>query len=180
MIREGRMNQLLLRPLHPIFDAFAQEIAGKVVYLALDVPVVMILALILKPDLNPHPEQIPAFILALLMAWLLRFFWGYALALLAFWATRASALLPIQDTLIFLLAGQVAPVMLLPGPVNTLAVLQPFRYMVGFPVEILTGQLDASGITLGLAIQAGWLAAALVLSGVTWIQGVKRYSAVGG
>ena len=34
-----------------------------------------------------------AFLPALVLAWALRFFWGYWLALLAFWATRADALL---------------------------------------------------------------------------------------
>ena len=87
-----------------------------------------------------------AFIPALLLAWLLRFFWGYWLALLAFWATRADALLALQDTLVFLLAGQVAPVALLPGALQPAATRLPFRYMVGFPVEVLTGQLDAPPI----------------------------------
>lgn len=180
IIRTGQMSKLLLRPLHPIFDAFSQEIAGKVVYLALDIPVVILLGLILKPDLHPGLMEVAAFIPALLMAWLLRFFWGYALALLAFWATRSYSLLPLQDTLVFLFAGQVAPVALLPGVLQTVAVILPFRYMVGFPVEALTGQLDAVGLARGFAIQAAWLALALILSAITWKQGVKRYAAVGG
>ena len=37
-IRMGTMNVLLLRPLSPIFDAVASEIAGKVVYLVFIIP----------------------------------------------------------------------------------------------------------------------------------------------
>jgi ABC-2 type transport system permease protein len=180
LIRYGQMSRLLLRPLHPIFDAIAQEVAGKVVYLTLDVPIVILLAIILKPELHPGLIDVLAFVPALVLAWLLRFFWGYALALLAFWATRAYALLPLQDTLVFLFAGQVAPVALLPGVLKSIAIVLPFRYMVGFPVEVLTGQLDPRGLALGFSVQAGWLALALILSAVTWKQGVKRYSAVGG
>ena len=47
--------------------------------------------------------------------------------MLAFWATRADALLAVQDALIFLLAGQVAPIQLLPGGLRNAAVALPFR-----------------------------------------------------
>ena len=96
-----------------------------------------------------------------------------------FWATRADALLGLQDTLIFLLAGQVAPTALLPGVLRQAATVLPFRYMIGFPVEVLTGQLDAAGLRVGFAFQIGWLAVALALFSVMWRAGVKRYSAVG-
>ncbi|MFZ6029801.1 MAG: ABC transporter permease [Chloroflexota bacterium] len=180
LIRYGQMNRLLVRPLAPFFDTLAQEVAGKVVYLIFDIPVVALLALILKPELHPTPMQAAAFIPALLMAWALRFLWGYALALLAFWATRADALLAVQDSLIFLLAGQVAPVALLPGMLYDAAIALPFWYMVGFPVAVLTGQVDAAGLGQGFAVQSAWLLIALGLAAVLWRAGVRRYSAVGG
>lgn len=80
----------------------------------------------------------------------------------------------------FLLAGQVAPTVLLPDAMRRMACVLPFRYMLGFPVEVLTGQLDAAGLWSGFAYQAAWLAVALALYTVLWRTGVKRYSAVGG
>ncbi len=179
VIRSGGLNALLLRPLAPLFDTVAAEIAGKVVYLIFVIPVTALLALLLRPAL-PATGDLLLFLPALLLAWLLRFFWGYWLALLAFWATRADALLSLQDALVFLLAGQVAPVALLPGALQSAATWLPFRYMVGFPVEILTGQLDAAAIRAGFAIQLGWLAVALALSALLWRRGLRRYAAVGG
>ena len=180
LIRYGQMNRLLVRPLSPLYDALSSEVAGKVVYMAFDVPIVVVLALILRPELHLTPINALAFIPALGLAWLLRFFWGYWIALFAFWATRADALLAVQDSLIFLLAGQVAPVALLPAGLRSAAIVLPFRYMVGFPVEVLTGQLDTSGLWTGFALQAGWLIVALTLSAIVWRVGVKHYSAVGG
>jgi ABC-2 type transport system permease protein len=179
VIRSGGLNVLLLRPLSPLFDAIASEIAGKVVYLVFVVPVTALFALWLRPA-PPAAGDWLLFLPALLFAWLLRFFWGYWLALLAFWATRADALLALQDALVFLLAGQVAPVALLPGALQTAAVWLPFRYMVGFPVEILTGQLSTEVIASGFAIQIGWLAVALALAALLWRRGLQRYAAVGG
>ncbi len=180
VIRYGNMNTLLLRPLSPVYDALASEIAGKVVYMAFMIPLTALLALVLHPELRVTLGNGLAFVPALALAWVLRFFWGYWLALLAFWATRADALLGLQDSLIFLLAGQVAPTALLPGLVRKAAILLPFRYMVGFPVEVLTGQLDKPALWTGFAFQAGWLLVALFLFGIMWRSGVKRYSAVGG
>ena len=180
VIRSGNMNALLLRPMSPVYDALASEVAGKVVYMAFMLPATGLLALILRPELHVTPQNGLAFVPALALAWALRFFWGYWLALLACWATRADGLLALQDSLVFLLAGQIAPTALLPDPLQKAATALPFRYMIGFPVEILTGQLSAAEMWAGFAIQAGWLAVALALFTTLWRAGVKRYSAVGG
>ena len=180
LIRYGQMNRLLLRPLSPLYDALSSEVAGKVVYMVFDVPVVLVLALALRPELYLTPSNLAAFVPALGLAWLLRFFWGYWIALLAFWATRADALLAVQDALIFVLAGQIAPVALLPGILHSAATMLPFRYMVGFPVEVLTGQVNSAGLLMGLAIQVGWLAIALTFSAMLWRMGLRRFTAIGG
>jgi ABC-2 type transport system permease protein len=174
------MNRVLLRPLPPIYDALASEFAGKVVYLVFDTPVLIGLALILRPELHLTWQNGLAFIPALILAWALRFFWGYWLALLAFWATRADALLGLQDALIFLLAGQVAPIALLPEALQTAAKILPFRYMVAFPVEVLTGGVDQAGLLAGFTLQIGWLAIAAALYWLLWRGGLRHYSAVGG
>jgi len=180
VIRIGDLNPWLLRPLSPLYHALASEVAGKVVYMAFVVPVSAVLALVLRPELHVTPRDGLAFVPALALAWGLRFFWGYWLALLAFWATRADALLAVQDALVFLLAGQVAPVALLPGAMRGLATALPFRYMLGFPVEVLTGQLGAAELLSGFAWQVGWLALAVTLSALVWRLGLRRYAAVGG
>jgi ABC-2 type transport system permease protein len=179
-IRSGRMNVLLMRPMSPVYDALASEIAGKVVYMAFVIPVTGALALILRPELHIELRNALAFVPALAFAWMLRFLWGYWLALLSFWTTRADSLLALQDSLVFLLAGQVAPLALLPGPMKTIATVLPFRSMLGFPVEALAGQLDDAGLAAGFLVQASWLVFAIVVSVALWRAGVRRYSAVGG
>ena len=179
-IRYGNMNILLMRPISPIFDALAQEIAGKIVYMLFILPVTLILGLVLRPEIHITPLGAFQFFLTLILAWALRFFWGYWIALLAFWATQANALLAIQDSMIFLLAGQVAPTALLPGLLQKAAVVLPFRYMIGFPVEVLTGQLNPTEIQIGFIFQIGWLVVAVILFALIWRSGVKQYSAVGG
>jgi ABC-type uncharacterized transport system permease subunit len=80
----------------------------------------------------------------------------------------------VQDALVFLLAGQVAPVQLLPGAVRTAATAFPFRYMLGFPVEVLNGQLAPSQVVQGFAVGGGWLVLSLALSVALWRMGLRR------
>jgi ABC-2 type transport system permease protein len=180
LIRDGRLSQLLLYPMSPLYNTLATELAGKVVYMVFVIPITAILALVLQPEVHLSVTQVAAFIPALGLAWLLRFFWGYWLALLAFWITRADSLLALQDALIFLLAGQVAPVALLPGVLKTAATALPFRYMVGFPVEVLTGQATGINLAAGFALQIGWTAATTILYLALWRRGVRHFTAIGG
>lgn len=180
LIRSGDLNRLLLYPLPPVVHTLASEVAGKVVTLVFVLPVTLLLAVVLQPQISVTLPHLLLFIPTLLLAWALRFIWGYWLALLAFWLTRADALLAVQDAFIFLLAGQVAPISLLPGWVQPAAELLPFRYMLGFPVEVLTGQLAPAQIQSGLLLQIGWLLLALLLYRRAWQRGLIHYTAVGG
>jgi ABC-2 type transport system permease protein len=180
IIRSGGLNTWLLRPLPPIFNALSSEIAGKVVYSIFTVPVAILLAVLLRPELQTDAVHLGGFAVSLLMAWVLRFCWGLALALLAFWVIRSDALLVLQDSLVFLLGGMVAPNLLLPGAMQTLSKALPFRYMLGFPTEALTAQVDLPGLASGLLIQALWTAVAMGLAWLAWQAGQRHYTAVGG
>ncbi|GIV96368.1 MAG: hypothetical protein KatS3mg057_1025 [Herpetosiphonaceae bacterium] len=85
-----------------------------------------------------------------------------------------------MTVLIFLFAGQVAPIALLPGALHTLAVVLPYRYALSFPVEVLVGNLSRGEVWTGLAIQLAWLAIIGVLYRFVWNKGLKHYVAVGG
>ncbi len=179
-IRLGQISRWLLQPMSPIYHAISQEIAGKVVFMLFSVPITGLLALIIRPQINLSWQQGLLFVPAITLAWGLRFFWGYWLALLAFWATRADSLLALQDTMIFLLGGHLAPISLLPRGMQILALVLPFRYMSAFPVEVLTGQLDRGETLVGFIIQLGWTITAVALYRLVWTRGVRRYEAIGG
>lgn len=180
IIRSGGLNAWLMRPLPAIYQVLSSEIAGKVVYMVFVTPICLLLALLLKPELHLSASQVILFLPALLGAWTLRFFWGFWLALLAFWASRSDALLALQDSLVFLLSGVVAPIALLPQMLQSAARILPFRYMVGFPVEILTHSLSSQELIAGFSLQTAWLALAIALSAALWSIGLRRYSAIGG
>lgn len=180
VIRMGGLNNWLLRPMLPLYNPLANEVAGKVVTMLFVIPVSSVLAIILRPELHTTWDRVVLSLLALAFAWLLRFFWGYWLALLAFWTSRADALLALQDSLVFLLAGVVAPVWMLPSGLQVAADILPFRFMVSFPVEVLMGQAHGQELLIGFGYQVIWAAAAMMISTTVWRLGLRRYTAIGG
>ena len=179
-IQIGIMSTWLMCPLPIIYEAAASDIALKIVCMPVVMVIVAVIALFLGVGGVTAAGSILLFIPALLMSCLLRFIASYTLSLLAFWTEKIDSLLAVNDTLVFLLAGQVAPTVMLPGLLGTVSSILPFRYMLGFPVEILTGMVPYPDIIRGLWVQAFWLLIFMVLQKVILNKGIRHYTAVGG
>jgi len=178
-IREGAFSPKLLRPIHPIHADVADNVTYKLVGLVALVPVAIILSIVFGATYPVTPVRVLAFVPVIALAFALRFAVEWTLALLAFWTTRVSAINQMYNLAVLFLAGQMAPLSLFPAPVQTLAAILPYRWMVAFPVELILGRVDRSGIFTGIAIQLGWLAVSLIVLNVTWRFAARRYSAVG-
>ncbi len=77
------------------------------------------------------------------------------------------------------LSGQFAPLTLFPLPVQIIADILPFRWLIGYPIELVTGRLTLNEALIGLGAQAAWLIISYILFRTVWRAGVKIYSAVG-
>lgn len=179
-IRYGSFSTWLLRPLPAMYEAIANDIATKMICMPFVLAVVAGLGIVLQPSFTASLATILAFLAALVFSQALRFLMAYMLALFAFWSNRADALLGLHDSLLFLLAGQVAPTTLLPGVLQRIATVLPYRYMLGFPIEVFTGQLSQTEIAIGFGWQTGWLIVLVMLHQVVWRRGLRHYAAIGG
>jgi len=74
----------------------------------------------------------------------------------AFWTTRVSAINQVYFVLLLFLSGQIAPLTLFPNWLQIVANVLPFRWMLGFPVALVLGQLTPVQALEGLASQAVW------------------------
>ena len=72
------------------------------------------------------------------------------------------------------------PLELFPSWVRDVADVLPFRYTLGFPVEILIGMSSNAAIARGLAIQLAYGCGAAVVALGLWRAGVRRFGAFGG
>ena len=181
-IREGEMNHRLTRPIAPIHEAIADNIAYKGPTAAI-ILTVWIVASIFWPAVRIpfEPGRWTLGLVAIGLAAGIRFFNGYATGLLAFWTTRATALVELQFGISLFLSGRIAPLSLLPPPVVHIAQYLWFPYVLSFPVEILTGAVTSwQQYARGFAGQLVWLAIWLLLYLLVWTRGRRHYGAVGG
>ena len=178
-IREGTFSADLLHPVHPIHADIAENLSSKAVSLPFMMAAAAGLAAVFHPALRLTPFAAAAFVPALVLAFLVRFLVDWTVALAAFWTTRVSAINQIHYMAVLFFSGQIAPLSVLPPALRTAANILPFRWTVGFPVELLLGRLTPAQVWTGFAAQAAWLAAAAVLVRFAWRASAKRYSAVG-
>lgn len=179
-IRTGAFSPLLLRPIHPIHNDISENLSFKLVGLVGVIPAAIILGLVFNADFGGTTVlSVVAFLPALVLAMVLRFVIEWTLALAAFWLTKVSAINNLFDIFFLFLAGQFAPLDVMPGWIQTLALLSPFPWSIAFPVEVALGRRSGTEILVGYGAQLGWIAIAVVVLSRVWYRAVSRYSAVG-
>jgi len=178
-VRQGFLSPLLLRPVHPIHTDIAQNLTYKCMMLVVMLPTIGVLALVFHPATHITLFTLLLFLPSLLLAITIRFLVEWSLGLTAFWTTQMSAVLQVYYVALFFLSGQMGPLTLFPVPVQVLAQLLPFQWMLAFPVQLLLGQLNQHAIVQGLVAQAIWLCLSLALMMVLWHRGLRRYSGMG-
>jgi ABC-2 type transport system permease protein len=178
-IRHGSLSFALLKPVHPIHSDIADNISSKLITTPFMVFIAGILTMIFHPSISPNWWAILLFFPALLLAFGVRFLIEWTVAQSAFWTTRVSAVNQIYFVLMLFLSGQFAPLDLFPAPVRAIANVLPFRWLIGFPIDLISGRLALDEALTGLGMQAAWLVVIFFLMRMVWRAGVKVYSAVG-
>ena len=178
-VREGLLSPALLRPVHPIHVDIADNVSSKMITMPFMLVIAALLSAIFHPSIAPQGWALAAAVPALFLAFLLRFLLEWTLAQAAFWTTRVSAINQSYFVLILFLSGQIAPLTLFPHAIQVLAMIMPFRWMLGFPVELLLGRLTPIEALSGLGVQVVWAALAYGLMRLVWRAGIRLYSAVG-
>ena len=178
-IREGILSVALLKPVHPIHSDIADNISSKLITTPFMILVAVLLAIVFHPSLDTTSWAIVCFFPALLLAFAIRFLLEWTLALSAFWTTRVGAINQIYFVVMLFLSGQFAPLTLFPLPVQVASYVLPFRWLISYPIDLISGRLTLSQTLIGFGAQAAWLAVSYILLRTVWRAGLRVYSAVG-
>lgn len=178
-IQRGRINDHLMQPWHLFHRDFSWFSGWKPVWLAWWVPLAAILLLVFRPNLEVVLWQIPAFFIAVVFGYTLRFILLYLLGMVSFWTTRASALFELVVAGEILLSGRLVPLDLMPDWVQTLAAWLPFKWTYQAPIEIAIGRSSALETLATYGWQILWIGLLGVVFAAVWRRAVRRYSAVG-
>ncbi len=178
-VRQGKLSPKLLRPLHPIHYTVASNVVWKLISIAVLLPILLALAWSSGARFGADIWHVVLFLPSVVLAAALRFLFSWCVAATAFWTTRVWAVQHLFDRISFIVGGQIAPIGLLPGPLQAIAYVLPFGYMLGVPTDIVRGAYPIDQALLFVGGQVLWVVATVAALQVIWRLGVRQYSAVG-
>jgi ABC-2 type transport system permease protein len=182
-IREGTLKKYLIQPLDMIGYLLCYRLAHKAVYIMTVVLPYGLLYFLCRDYLTAvHPDvlTIAAYVVSLLLGFVVGFFFEACLGMVGFWFLEVSSLLYIVTTVNFFVSGQMFPLDLLPGPWPHLLRALPFHYLAAFPTEVLLGKVQGTELVWNLLIEVIWAVGLVLLSRWLFRHGLRRYSAYGG
>jgi ABC-2 type transport system permease protein len=180
-IRDGTLSARLLRPIHPLYAYAAQHLAGVPMRALVISPIFAVLVVAAGERLSLRSPALAAiFALSLLGAWLLIFFTMVLVGALAFFVDSAIAVFELWLAVHAIFSGYLIPLEMLPSWIGRAAAVLPFRFMLGYPVEILTGLLGPRAALGQLGVQWGYVLVLSSLAMMVWRSGLRRFSAFGG
>jgi ABC-2 type transport system permease protein len=179
-IQEGQLVQYLLKPFPYFLQKFFEEIHYRLLQGLYGLLLLMALIIIFGFTVSIVTNPI-MFFLALIIAFLayiLSFCFKMTIGLLAFWMTDIRGLFLFIDMILFVFAGYIVPIDFLFNPLNKLAYIFPFAYMIYFPVIALQGKLTIIQLFNTVCIQIVWIGFFIATYKILWKKGVKIFSGV--
>ncbi|HVZ74274.1 MAG TPA: ABC-2 family transporter protein [Polyangia bacterium] len=180
-IRDGTLAAKLLRPIHPLVAYAAEHLAAVPMRALVVSPIVGVLVWVAHDRLAlGDPRLLAIFLLSLLGAWLLIYFTMVVVGALAFFVDSALGVFDLWIAIHAIFSGYLIPLESLPSWIRGAAAVLPFRFMLGFPVEVVVGLLDPAAAARQLAVQWGYVVVLASVALMVWRAGVRRFQAFGG
>ncbi len=184
-IRDGSLKKYLLQPLDMIAYLLAYRAAHKVAYIttsALPYALLFFLCWYFGGVFETFPDAptFVAYLLSLVLGFLIGFLFESAMGMTAFWILEVSSLLWVVGTVNYFVSGQLIPLEVLGEPWTTILKWLPFQYLAYFPARIFLGKVAPGELWWDLLIEVAWVVCLFVLCRWLFARGLRRYSAFGG
>ncbi len=181
-IREGEIKRYLVQPIDLIGFLLLTRIAHKLTYYVVAIAPFALVFFLCRGYFAEGWPPLPvftAFVVSLLMSFLIGFFMEAAIGMIGFWFLDVSSLLFVFMLFSFFLSGHMFPLTLLPDSVAMIVQFLPFKYLAYFPAAIFLGK-ENDNLAMEMAIQFAWLVFFIIVCRVAYARGINRYSGYGG
>jgi len=180
-IKEGALNNLLVRPINYIGYCFTELLSQKLINLIIAMLLFIPVIVFQFGDLHLKisSEQLYLLPVVVLLSLILSFFINIMISLFVFWITEASSLFFFKDILLDFASGRVFPLDLFPQSLLHVFSVLPFMYCTFFPTVMITKGLSSGEVYRGLFIQLAWILALYFFIKVIWKTGIKKYVGTG-
>jgi ABC-2 type transport system permease protein len=180
-IRDGAVKKYLIQPIDMLGYLFWHRVAHKLVYYFIAIGPFLLVFYLCRGYFAGWPDSVTtiAWILSLLMAFLIGFLIEALIGLIAFWFLEVSSLIFIYMMINYFFSGHMIPLDYL-GPFGEWVQYLPFSYLAYFPATIMLGRYTHPQLATELAIGSCWIVALLIANRIAFNRGVRRYGAFGG
>jgi ABC-2 type transport system permease protein len=181
-IRDGNLKKYLLQPIEMLPYLVSYRAAHKAAYITMTALPYALLFFLCRDFFPgwPDPPTLAGYAAALVMGFVVGFFFEATIGMLGFWFLEVSSFLYVINTLTFFLSGHMFPFDLLPGFWAGLLRSLPFQYLAYFPATIFLGKIQGQALVHGLLVELAWAVGLIVLASLLYRHGLRRYSAYGG
>ena len=180
-IRNGTLAMRLLRPVHPLWAYAAEALAAMPLRLVVSLPVAVIaLAVVGARGMTHDPVLWGLWVASVTGSWLITLLVNLMIGCASFYIESSLKLMDAWLVFFFILSGYIIPIDLFPHSLRALVEWLPFRFQIGFPVEVMTGAHGRSAALALLGAQWLWVAAGLGATALMWRGGLRRFAAYGG
>jgi len=181
-IRNGEIKKYLVQPVDLIGFLLLMRVAHKLVYYGIAIAPFALVFYLCRGFFPgwPPADVMLAYIVSLILSFLLGFFLEATIGMAGFWFLEISSLLFVYMLFTFFFSGHMFPINMLPNPWSTIVQVIPLQYLAFFPAAVFLQKIQGHDLWIGLTVQAAWVLFFIVASRVTFWRGVKRYSGFGG
>ncbi len=182
-IRDGDIKKFLTQPIDMLSFLFLGRAAHKVAYYTVaTLPFALVFFLCRRFFESGWPDAnvMAAFLLSLILAFLVGFLLDICIGLVGFWMLEVSSLLFVYLLLSFFLSGHMFPLDLLPEPWLSLVEYLPFKYLAYFPAAVFLGKIPEDRLWWDVGLAVAWSVALWMLARWLYARGLRRYSGYGG
>ncbi len=178
-IFRGDISRYLLQPLPYTMVKLFQELPWRLMAGTCGL-IVLLTVRFVTPSMHllhdiPH---LFLFIVSLVLAFLLSFYFKMIVGISAFWITSITGIQEFVQVGVIVFAGFMAPLSFFPPLLQKVANFLPFPSMVYIPVTILMGDISIASSLPMIAVQLAWLGGIMAMYQVMLRRGIKTYGGV--
>jgi ABC-2 type transport system permease protein len=181
-IRNGEIKKFLIQPIDLLGFLLTARIGHKLVYYGIAIGPFALVFYLCRSYFPgwPPAEYFAAFLISLVLAFLLGFFLEASLGLMGFWILEVSSLLFVYMLFNFFFSGHMFPLEVLPEPWRTWIGWLPLKYLAYFPAAVFLEKIPQDQLWREVFILAAWVVFFMFLSRRLMHAGFRRYSGYGG
>ncbi len=181
-IRDGSLKRYMIQPVDMIGYLFAYRVAHKVAYIVTSFLPYALLFYICRRYFDGFPDALTmvAYVVSLILAFAVGFFFEAAVGMVGFWFLEVTSLLYIVMTLNFFISGHMLPLDLLPWPWAGFLKALPFQYMAYFPAVVFLKKVQGWDLVFYMIGELLWALLFMFLARWLYKRGLRHYSAYGG